>query len=479
MGEDSMIRPVILCGGSGTRLWPLSRQSQPKPLLVLGGRDALVVETAQRVNGEGFAAPWLICGEAHGFQFDELFRQAGISVDRIVLEPSGRNTAPAAAVAALVSLHEADAPLDSLLLLLPSDHRIPDIAGFQNAMARAAPAARSGRLVVFGIVPTRAETGYGYIEVGHADRSADGPVPVARFVEKPAAALAESFLHSGRHCWNSGMFLFSAKSLIEELKRLAPEVLQAAEEALSKAKSVGKSLRLDAEAYARAPSISLDYAVMERTDRAAVLSVDFAWSDIGTWNALWEQGQKDAAANVSLGGVILDGASGSYVHNAAGPLTVVVGVKDTVVISTEDAVLVAARDRLDAIKGLVERLTAEGYSQTSVYPTVQRPWGSYTTLAQGPHFQVKTLTVKPGAALSLQYHHHRAEHWTVVAGEAEVTRGEKRFRLRTGESIDIAVRQPHRLANPGTELVQIIEVQNGSYLGEDDIVRLEDIYGRV
>lgn len=479
MRSDTTIRPVILCGGSGTRLWPLSRQAQPKPLLTLGGRDALVIETAQRISGEGFATPWLICGETHGFLFAELFRQAGLTLDQVVLEPKGRNTAPAAAVAALTSLQEADAASDPLLLLLPSDHRIPDVAGFQSAMARATPAALSGWLVIFGIVPTRADTGYGYIELSHSGQSLCEPLPVARFVEKPVTALAESFLHSGRHFWNSGLFLFSARTLVLEMRRLAPDVLRAAEAALSKAVSVGGALRLDMAAYAEAPNISLDYAVMERTDRAAVLPVDFEWSDIGSWNALWEQSRKDDAGNVSIGDVVLDSTSGSYVHNASGPLTVAVGIKDTVVITTEDAVLVAARDRLDSIKALVDRLSAEGYSQTSVYPTVQRPWGSYTTLAQGPRFQVKTLTVKPGAALSLQYHHHRAEHWTVVQGEAEVTRGDERFRLQTNESIDIAVSQPHRLANPGTELLQVIEVQNGSYLGEDDIVRLEDVYGRV
>lgn len=476
--QDLTIHPVLLCGGSGTRLWPLSRALYPKQMLQFEAEEALIVQTARRVQGEGFTAPLVICNEEHRFLISALLQQFGIEPAGIVLEMEGRNTAPAAAVAALRTLEQAVGEDDPLLLLLPSDHVIPDVPAFQDCVLRGAAAARKGRIVTFGTKATRAETGYGYIEMADGAAASAEPVDVLRFVEKPDAETAEVLFRGGRHCWNSGIFLCSARALVDEMARFAPEVLEAARRALATAETDLDFLRLDAQAYHDSPNISIDHAVMERTDRASVLPVNFAWSDVGSWQELWTRAPKDAQNNAVVGDVILQDTSGSLVYGTSNGLTVVAGLEDTVVINTDDVVLVTKRNGATTIKAVLERLASEGRSEHLSHATVYRPWGAYKTLALAKQFQVKELKINPGASLSLQYHHHRSEHWTVVNGTAEVTRDGETFVLQENESTYIAPKQVHRLANPGDCALRVIEVQCGDYLGEDDIVRLEDNYGR-
>ena len=476
--KNPVIHPVLLCGGSGTRLWPLSRALYPKQVLQFESEDALIVQTARRTLGEGFTAPLVICNEEHRFLIATLLQQAGIAPSGIVLEAEGRNTAPAAAIAALFAAQRAPAGEDPLLLLLPSDHVIPDIEAFQSCVQRGTPAAAAGRIVTFGIKPTRPETGYGYIEMGAPGDAPEGPMTVARFVEKPDAATAETLLRDGRHCWNSGIFLCSAGTLLAEMARFAPDVVAAARAAFEAAQADLDFLRLDPAAYARSPGISFDHAVMEHTERASVLPVAFEWSDIGSWQEIWKRAPKDEHDNALIGDVIAQDTSGSLVYGADKGLTVVSGLKDAVVVKTDDVVLVTKRDGAAPIKAVLERLAAAGRSEHLSHATVYRPWGSYRSIAEGAQFQVKELNINPGAALSLQYHHHRAEHWVVVTGTAEVTRGDEVFSLNPNESTFIAPEQVHRLANRGTGALKIIEIQCGSYLGEDDIVRIEDVYGR-
>jgi len=465
--------PVILSGGAGTRLWPLSRELYPKQLLRLVAERTMLQETVARTEGlPGLARPIVVCNENHRFMVAEQLRELGTAPQAIVLEPQGRNTAPAAAIAALLVSGGADA--DPVLLVLPADHVITDVPAFQAAVAVGRVAAESGSLVTFGVVPDRAETGYGYI------RRDAGPGPafsVAKFVEKPDSATARGYVESGEYYWNSGMFMFRASAYLAELGRYAPAMLAACRAALAAAGRDLDFLRLPAQEFASCPSDSIDYAVMEKTDRAVVVPLAAGWSDVGSWAALADALPRDAEGNVTAGDVLTEDSSGCYLHSTS-RLVAAVGLRDHVVVETKDAVLVAPRDRVQDVKELVAELKARGRYETSLHREVYRPWGSYDSIDSGDRFQVKRLIVNPGATLSLQLHHHRAEHWVVVTGTAKVTRGDEVFTLSENESTYIPIGARHRIENPGKIPLHIIEVQSGTYLGEDDIVRFEDRYGR-
>ncbi len=474
-GAGGLVNPVILSGGVGTRLWPLSRELYPKQLLPLVSELTMLQETANRVTDRArFAPPLIVCNDEHRFIVAEQLRGIGAEPRAIVLEPEGRNTAPAAAVAALMLAREDD---NALVLLLPSDHTIADVKGFYAAVETAAPAARAGALITFGMTPQTPETGYGYIRRGDPLAEAPGCHAVARFVEKPGASAAEAMLAEGGWLWNSGMFLFSAKSYLEELDRLHPGAVEACREAVERGRQDLDFFRLDAEAFAKSPAQSIDYAVMEHTGRAVVVPADIGWNDIGSWSALWEIGEKDAHGNVTIGETVLEDVRKSYLRTD-GRLLTAVGVEGLLIVATEDAVLVAAKDRAQDVKALVERLKKSGSQHHVSHLKVFRPWGSYQSLDAGDRFQVKHLIVNPGAKLSLQKHNQRAEHWVVVHGTARVTRGEEVFDLGRNESTYIPLGVVHRLENPGNEPLSVIEIQSGDYLGEDDIVRFDDVYGR-
>ena len=472
---DSMIHPVILSGGSGTRLWPMSRAQFPKQLLPLLSEQTLLQEAALRVAaGPRFAPPLVIANDEHRFIVGEQLRLCGVTPLATVLEPLGRNTAPAVCIAALLLL--AREP-DALLLVLPSDHAIGKVEAFTAAVDTAAAVARSGRLVTFGITADRPETGYGYIRRGAALAGLAGAHEVAGFVEKPDAARAQSYLAAGDYYWNSGMFLFPARLVLSEIERLQPAVVAACRMALERAKRDLDFLRLDRDAFAAASSVSIDYAVMEHTPHAAVVPAEMGWSDVGTWDALWQVGARDAAGNTAFGDVLSEDTRNCYLRAETG-LVATLGIEDLVVVATSDAVLVARRDRAQDIKRLVARLERDGRSELTTHPLVHRPWGTYRSIHNGARVQVKHIMVKPGAKLSLQLHHHRAEHWVVVQGTAKVVRGSEEILLYEDQSTYIPLGTAHRLENPGKIPLHLIEVQSGSYLGEDDIVRLEDSYGR-
>jgi mannose-1-phosphate guanylyltransferase/mannose-6-phosphate isomerase len=472
---STLIVPVILSGGSGTRLWPVSRESFPKQLWPLVSGHTLIQQTALRATGAGFAPPVVVCNEGHRFLIAEQLRAAGITDARILLEPVGRNSAPAIAAAALLVAEEHP---NAVLWMMAADAAITRPAALREALEAACQAARAGRFVTFGMQPERAETGYGYIEVGEALADAPGTFQVARFLEKPDAATAATLATDGRHLWNSGMFMFTARTLLEEMTAFAPAVVTAVRQAVSARRTDLDFIRLEATAFEACPSISLDYAVAERTGRAAVVPADLGWSDVGSWHALWELGGKDAAGNVAVGDVIMEGASNCYARSD-GMLTAVVGLTDVVVVTTADAVLAMHRDQAQDVKKVVERLRAMGRPEAANHKICYRPWGFYESLIAGDRFQVKRIMVKPGEKLSLQKHFHRAEHWVVVAGTALVTRDAEIITLRENESVYLPLGAVHRLENPGRIPLTLIEVQVGSYLGEDDIVRLEDTYGRV
>jgi len=474
-GTAERITPVLLSGGSGTRLWPVSRALHPKQLQALGGERTMLQETALRLTGAEFAAPMIVCNDEHRFTIAAQLQSVGLTPQSIVLEPQGRNTAPAAAVAALKL--EEQSP-GALMLLAASDHVIDDVGAFRAAVRIAANAAREGYLVSIGVMPTRPETGYGYIDRGAELTATQGAFAVKRFVEKPDRATAERFVSSGTYLWNASIFLFRAGTYLEELRKYAPDVLAQAEAALKQGRQDLDFLRLDRDAFANCPSISIDYAVMERTARAAVVPADIGWSDVGSWSVLWERGAKDAHGNVKTGDVIIEDGKGNFIRSDS-RLVAALGVENLVIIATNDAVLVAARDRDQDVKRIVDQLLKSGRSEASQPARVYRPWGSFETLHLAAGSQVKLIEVNPGAALSLQYHHKRAEHWVVVAGEAWITRGEKSFALRENESTFIPIGMAHRLENKTDASLRIIEVQVGSYLGEDDIVRLEDRYRRI
>ena len=471
---ETRIVPVILSGGSGTRLWPVSRASYPKQLWPLISDRTMIQETALRADGPGFAPPIVVCNQEHRFLIAEQLRAAGIEGARIVLEPVGRNSAPAIAAAALLVAE--DNP-DAVLWMMAADSSIADLLALQTALAAAVAAARTGRIVTFGMKPTSPEVGYGYIEVGSRLSEHDGVHELARFVEKPDAATAAELVASGRHLWNSGMFVFTARTLLEELEVHAPAVLAAVSASVIARRTDLDFIRLGEAEFAASPDISLDYAVAEPTHRAAVVPANIGWSDVGSWAALWELGQKDEAGNVALGDVVLEGTENCYVRSD-GMLAAVIGLKDAVVVVTEDAVLAMSREAAQDVKKIVDRLKAAKRHQATAHNRVYRPWGFYESLIQGDRFQVKRIVVPPGQKLSLQKHHHRAEHWVVVAGTALVTRDEERLTVRENESIYLPLGCVHRLENPGRIPLTLIEVQSGSYLGEDDIVRIEDTYGR-
>jgi mannose-1-phosphate guanylyltransferase/mannose-6-phosphate isomerase len=472
-----MLTPVILSGGAGTRLWPLSRELHPKQLLALTGERTMLQQTASRLDGLGTSAPIVVCNEAHRFLVAEQLRQLGIEPRATVLEPFGRNTAPAIALASLAALEAGKGDpnaADPVLLVLPADHVIRDVPEFQKVVRIALPAAEAGRLVAFGIVPTAAETGYGYIQHGAPDGALRR---IARFVEKPSVERAREFLKSGDYYWNSGMFMFRARRYLEELERLAPPIAQVCRRVFQSAKTDLDFTRIDSKAFEACPNDSIDYAVMEKTADAVVAPLAAGWSDVGSWAALHDASESDGRGNVARGDVIIEDSEGCYLYSES-RLVSVVGLKDHVVVETKDAVLVAPRDRVQDVKKLVARLKEQGRYEHSVHREVFRPWGSYDSIAGGGRFQVKALTVKPGATLSLQMHHHRAEHWVVVSGTARITRGDEVFLLEENQSTFIPVGMQHRIENPGKIPLHIIEVQSGSYLGEDDIIRLEDRYGR-
>ncbi|MFL1462860.1 mannose-1-phosphate guanylyltransferase/mannose-6-phosphate isomerase [Roseococcus sp. DSY-14] len=473
MTDDALV-PVILCGGSGTRLWPLSRESLPKQFWPLLGGESMLVETARRGQGAGFAPPLLVAGEAQRFEVAEQMRAAGIAGARILLEPEGRNSAPAiAAAAALLARQDPG----TVLWILPADHAVADVPALHAALARAAAAARAGRVVTFGMAPTAPETGYGYIEHGAPLPGLPGALAVARFVEKPDAAAARALAADGRHSWNSGMFVATAATLLRELAAHAPAVLAAAEAAVEAAAHDLDFIRLGAEAFRAAPSISIDYAVMERTALAAVVPAEIGWSDVGSWDALWAASPRDASGNALSGPVEALDCEGCLVRSE-GMLTAAVGLRDVALVVTDDAVLAVPRDRAQDVKRIVERLKARGVTQAVEHRRMFRPWGHYEGMIRGDRFQVKRITVKPGGRLSLQTHFHRAEHWVVVHGTARVTRDAEVLLVGENQSVYLPLGCVHRMENPGKIPLVLIEVQVGSYLGEDDIVRIEDTYGR-
>jgi mannose-1-phosphate guanylyltransferase/mannose-6-phosphate isomerase len=471
---DDMLIPVILSGGSGTRLWPLSRKNLPKQFLALRGDSSLFQQTVSRTHAlAGADAPIVVCSEDHRFLVAEQLRAIRIEKAAILLEPVPRNTAPAIALAAWQALAK-DA--DATILVLPADHLIGDTRGFAEAVGKALPLADQGWLVTFGIRPEAPETGFGYIK--RAEAIGDGGFRVGRFVEKPDAATARQYLDAGDFEWNSGMFLFKASRYLEELQQHAPAMHAASKAAFDAAKADLDFVRIDKQAFGASPENSIDYAVMEKTNRAAVVPVSCAWSDIGSWDALWATSERDADGNRLEGDVIAIDSRNCFVRGTDRRLVAALGLDDLVIVDTPDAVLVAPRDRVQDVKQLVDRIKSDGRQEHMFHRKVYRPWGSYDSIDVGDRFQVKRIIVKPGAALSLQKHHHRAEHWVIVSGTAEVTRNDEVFLLAENESTFLPLGAVHRLRNPGKVPLELVEVQSGSYLGEDDIVRLEDVYGR-
>ncbi|WP_026295652.1 mannose-1-phosphate guanylyltransferase/mannose-6-phosphate isomerase [Aromatoleum toluclasticum] len=479
-----MITPVILSGGSGTRLWPLSRELQPKQLLALTGERTMLQETALRLEGfmqgQGTGPAIVVCNNEHRFMAAEQLRSVGIAAPRIILEPVGRNTAPALTLAALAaSCVDGE---DPILLVMPADHVVTDRDAFQSAVASGLPAATNGAIVTFGIVPARPETGYGYIRTGV--RRDDGALKLVKFVEKPNLDRATEYVASGEYLWNSGLFMMRASVWLKALDTLDPSMSLACKEAFAAGKQDTDFLRVDPQSFEACPSDSIDYAVMEKLATHAGLGIDgvvipmsAGWSDVGAWDALWDVMEKDENGNAAFGETIVEGCQGSLLYGG-GRLVAGVGLKDVIVVETPDAVLVADKSRTQDVKKIVTRLKAEGRTLADSHRKIYRPWGWYDSIDFGDRFQVKRIVVEPGAKLSLQMHHHRAEHWIVVKGTAEVTNGEKVFLLSENESTYIPLGHVHRLANPGKVPLEIIEVQSGSYLGEDDIVRFEDTYGR-
>ncbi|MCE5313023.1 MAG: mannose-1-phosphate guanylyltransferase/mannose-6-phosphate isomerase [Nitrospiraceae bacterium] len=473
--------PVILCGGAGTRLWPMSREKHPKQLLAIKGSSTLLQDTVRR--SEGFSAdrivcsaPIVVCNEEYRFLIAEQIRETGVTPSDIMLEPVGRNTAPALTVAAL----HAYSKRDSLLLVMPSDHVIEDNNAFQKAVQKGMDAALSGSIVTFGILPDRPETGYGYIEAG----AGDGVCKITRFVEKPDIETAKKYVSSGNYYWNSGIFMLLAGTWIKAIKKYRPDIYEACIKAYESGSRDLDFYRIDRAAFSSCPSDSIDYAVMEKLGSepdsgisAAVVPLSAGWSDVGAWDAVWGISQKDADGNVVSGDVILDGAYNSLIHSGS-RLVACVGVNDLVVIETPDAVLVAKKDRVQDVKSVVSRLAKSKRSEGVAHRKAYRPWGWYDGVDSGERFQVKRICVKPGASLSLQMHHHRAEHWVVVKGTARIIRGDETILLSENESTYIPLGVKHRLENPGMVPLEMIEVQSGPYLGEDDIVRFDDVYGR-
>jgi len=476
------LQPVILCGGSGTRLWPLSREQHPKQLLALSGEDTLLQATARRMDNSlatasrNVLAPIVVGNENYRFITAEQLREADVVPETVILEPAGRNTAPALTLAALFALEAGD---DPVLVVMPADHIVGDVEALRSAIAHGSVYAEAGKVVTFGIRPTHPETGYGYIRAGAALAGQGGGREISTFVEKPDAATAQRYFDSGEYFWNSGIFMMRASVWLEQLTALRPDMAQACYDAFAERSRDGIFLRVGEKAFAACPAVSIDHAVMEKLPAGAgvVIPLEAGWSDVGAWDALWELGTKGAHNNVLHGDVIALATRDSLAISQS-RLVVLVGLADTVVVETPDAVLVAHKSRIQQIKEVVAQLKLEGRPEADVHRKIYRPWGYYDSLDAGSRFQVKRIVVYPGAALSLQLHHQRAEHWVVVRGTARVTRGEETFLLSENESTYIPIGTRHRLENPGKTPLEIIEVQSGAYLGEDDIVRFEDNYGR-
>jgi len=467
-----MIVPIIMAGGSGSRLWPLSRQMNPKQFLKLCGETTLLQQTLTRLSGLDTVSPVIICNENHRFLVAEQIRQLKLLGVNILLEPVGRNTAPAIALAALSASQGGQ---DPVLLVLAADHYIANEVAFRDAVNSASQLAEQGKLVTFGIVPTHAETGYGYIQRGVAFSKAG--YQVARFVEKPDREKAEDYLKNGDYYWNSGMFMFKASTYLKALSEFRPDILEACKEAMDQGQKDMDFIRVNEDAFIQCPEDSIDYAVMEKTNDAAVIPLDAGWSDIGSWSALWDIGKKDEHGNVFKGDVLALNTNNCLIH-ADHKLVATVGVDNLVVVETKDAVLVVHKDNVQDVKKVVEVIKNDGRHEHINHREVYRPWGVYDSVEAGERYQVKRITVKPGAKLSVQMHHHRAEHWVVVSGTAKVTNGDKTFLVTENESTYIPIGEVHALENPGKIPLELIEVQSGSYLGEDDIVRFDDKYGR-
>ncbi len=467
-----MITPVIMAGGSGSRLWPLSRSLYPKQFLALTGEHTMLQETVQRLSNLDVNAPLVICNEEHRFIVAEQLRVLE-KTGSIILEPVGRNTAPAIALAAEVTVNDND----PLLLVLAADHVIQNTDAFTDAVKSAIPLAEAGKLVTFGIVPTQAHTGYGYIKRGNSVSESSG-YDVNAFVEKPDSNTAANYLESGEYYWNSGMFLIKASRYLQELEKYRPDISTACKKALEHTTHDNDFVRLDAEAFALCPDESVDYAVMENTTDAVVVPLDAGWNDIGAWSALWEVNDKDEEGNATSGDTILQDTTNSLIHGSE-RLIATIGLDNVVIVDTKDALLVACKDKVQDVKKIVEKLKADKRSEFKIHREVYRPWGKYDSIDNGERYQVKRITVNPGEKLSIQMHHHRAEHWIVVSGTASVTNGDKTFLVTENESTYIPIGIIHALENPGKMPLEMIEVQSGSYLGEDDIVRFDDRYGRV
>ena len=475
-----MVIPVILSGGSGTRLWPLSRQAYPKQFLALLGERSLFQETLDRLQTlPDCGSPILVCNEQHRFLVAEQIRVLGISDATILLEPIGRNTAPAVACAALAAL-EKDS--DAMLLVLPADHLIRDVPRFHQTLLTGVQAAEKGHLVTFGIVAEKPETGYGYIQRGTVLDGSNGSTPqptytVKAFVEKPDLPTAQEYVDSGEYYWNSGMFIFRADRYLQELERFAADIYLSCQQSLAQAQPGFDFIALDQQAFTACRKDSIDYAVMEKTASSVVVPLQAGWNDVGAWSALWEEGDKDRDGNVLMGDVLAEDVKNSFIRSES-RLVTAVGLEDHVIVETSDALFIAPKSRVQDVKAIVNRLQSMDRHETTTHRKVYRPWGSYEAMDQSQRFQVKRITVNPGATLSRQMHHHRAEHWVVVKGTARVTKGEEVFLLSEDQSTYIPLGVTHRLENPGSIPLELIEVQSGSYLGEDDIVRFEDKYGR-
>lgn len=470
MGNSNM-KPVILAGGSGSRLWPKSRAALPKQFLSLTSENTMLQDTVSRLAGINTQRAIFICNEAHRFLVAEQLRQKNIDHSGILLEPVGRNTAPAIALAAL---HATLSGEDPVLLVLAADHLITDEPAFHEAVVKANSLAEKGHLVTFGIVPTQPHTGYGYIKAGE---SLNEGFKVEKFVEKPSLKTAETYLSSGKYLWNSGMFMFRASRYLEELEKYSPEILNACKQAIATESPDLDFIRVDKDIFSKCKDDSIDYAVMENTDSAAMVTLDAGWSDVGSWSSIWDVAEKDDSGNATVGDVILENTKGSYV-NAEQRLVSVIGLDNVIVVETKDAVMVAHKDDTQSIKTVVDKLKADERPEFQFHREVFRPWGSYDSIDNGARFQVKRITVKPGEKLSVQMHHHRAEHWIVVSGTANVTINDNTQLVSENQSVYIPIGSVHALENPGKIPLELIEVQSGAYLGEDDIVRFSDRYGR-
>ncbi|AMB84427.1 mannose-1-phosphate guanylyltransferase [Pseudomonas agarici] len=466
--------PIILSGGSGSRLWPLSRKQFPKQFLALTGEQTLFQQTLERLVFEGMDAPIVVCNKDHRFIVNEQLNSRRLEAQRILMEPFGRNTAPAVALTAMLLLNEGR---DELMLVLPADHVLEDQKALQRALALATVAAERGEMVLFGVPATKPETGYGYIKSSNDALLPEGVSRVSHFVEKPDEKRAIEFVEAGGYFWNSGMFLFRASRFLEELKKHDPDIYDTCLLTLERSHHEADTVTLDEATFAQCPDNSIDYAVMEKTQRACVVPLIAGWSDVGCWSSLWNVHEKDENGNVSKGDVVIQDSRNCMIHGN-GKLVSVIGLENIVVVETKDAMMIAHKDKVQGVKQMVNTLNERGRSETQNHCEVYRPWGSYDSVDMGGRFQVKHISVKPGACLSLQMHHHRAEHWIVVSGTAEVTCDENVFLLCENQSTYIPIASVHRLRNPGKIPLEIIEVQSGSYLGEDDIERFEDIYGR-